>query len=341
MKVALTYNLKPAGLGEPTTTRDDTYAEWDEPDTIEAVRQALATEHEVVLIEGQARIEERLLAVWPAIVFNLADGWKGPHREASIPALLESWGIPFTGSSSRTLRLCLDKAATKRVLHRHGLATPAYTVMHDPDQVRRMDPTFPLIVKPLYEGSSKGIYGESVVASRDALQTQVRRVIDTYEQPALVESFLPGREFTVALLGNTPQVQALPLVEICFAALHAGATPVYSYEAKWLWDTPASPLDIFRCPADIAPTLEHTIVEMCQRAFRILACRDWCRIDVRLDTDGRPHILEMNPLPGILPSPENHSCFPQAAAVAGIAYPDLIRRIFRLASQRSGLTVAL
>ena len=338
MKIALTYNLRPASGIAPPAAWDDTYAEWDEPATIDAVRAALAAEHEVVLIEGHQQVEERLLAAQPDMVFNLAEGWKGPHREASIPALLESWDIPFTGSSSHTLRLCLDKAAAKQVLRRHGLPTPAYTVIYHPGAVPHL-PAFPLIVKPVFEGSSKGIYGESVVSNRHELVAQVERIITTYDQPALVETFLPGREFTVALLGNGGHVQALPLVEICFTALQGGAVPVYSYEAKWLWDTPEHPLEIFACPAKVRPAFERTLIELCRRAFRVLGCRDWCRIDVRLDAAGHPHLLEINPLPGILPDPQSHSCFPTAAAAAGMTYAELIQEVLRLACQRYGLSV--
>ncbi len=336
MKIALTYNLKPPSLQGHPAALDDIYAEWDDPATITAVREALARRHDVVPIEGDDQAEQRLLAARPDMVFNLAEGLTGPWREARIPAFLERHGIPFTGSSAHTLHLCLDKAATKRVLQRHGLPTPAFTVMHRPDQAQQVA-RFPVIVKPLHEGSSKGIWGDSVASTDVELRRQVQRVVEIYAQPALVETFLPGREFTIALLGNGAQVTALPLVEICFAALHAGARPVYSYEAKWLWDTPERPLDLFRCPAQVEPDLEQTIVDLCQRAFRILACRDWCRIDVRLDAHGQPAILELNPLPGILPDVESHSCFPQAAAAAGMAYPDLIRQVLHLACQRYGI----
>ena len=175
------------------------------------------------------------------------------------------------------------------------------------------------------------------MSTRAALQAQVQRVVETYAQPALVETFLAGREFTVALLGNGAQVTVLPLVEICFAALPPDSVPVYSYEVKWLWDTSDHPLDIFTCPADIGPELTAKIVKMSRQAFDALGCRDWCRIDIRLDASGQPAILEMNPLPGILPHAESHSCFPHAAAAAGIAYPDLIRQVLRLACQRYGL----
>ncbi len=287
----------------------------------------------MVLVEADADVEYRIVQAAPDLVFNMAEGLKGAWREARLPAFLERSGIPFTGSSARTLSLCLNKAAAKRMLRQHRLPTPDGTVLYHPDQVCDLS-SFPLIVKPLYEGSSKGIWGESVVSCPAALRRQVQFVLKHYAQPALVETFLPGREFTVALLGNGVRVSVLPLVEICFAALHRTAVPIYSYEAKWLWDTPAEPLDIFHCPADIDAALAKRIADLCRQAFEVLACRDWCRVDVRLDDRGDPAILEMNPLPGILPNADSHSCFPQAAAEAGMAYADLIRRVVALACER-------
>ncbi|PON17941.1 D-alanine--D-alanine ligase [Candidatus Entotheonella serta] len=332
MRIALAYNLKPAS----TLAWDDTYAEWDDEETIEAVRGALTPDHEVVLIEASTEVAEQIAQIAPDLVFNMAEGLHGARREAHLPALLERLQIPFTGSSSRTLALGLDKAATKRVLQQHGLPTPEGTVMYTPEQACAFT-SFPLIVKPLYEGSSKGIWGKSVVSTPAGLRQQVRRVLERYRQPALVETFLPGREFTVALLGNSPHVAVLPVVEICFAALHREAVPIYSYEAKWLWDTPEQPLDIFHCPADIDLVLTERLAALCRRTFEVLECRDWCRIDVRLDAGGNPAILEVNPLPGILPNAESHSCFPQAAAQAGMGYAELIRRVVALACERYGL----
>jgi D-alanine-D-alanine ligase len=339
LKVALTYNLKPVPARASTAAvLDDAYAEWDDPATIAAVHDALATECDVVLIEDGKGVEHLLRATRPDMVFNLAEGYGGPDREAVIPTLLQRLGIPFTGSSARTLRLCLDKAATKRVLRQHGLPTPDYMVVARPELVPEVS-TFPLIVKPLHEGSSKGVYSNSVVYDQRALRMQIQWVVETYKQPALVETFLPGREFTIAVLGNSPHLTVLPLVEICFAALPTGALPIYSYEAKWLWDTVERPLDILCCPAEVETTLARTLYDLCRRAFLALACRDWCRIDLRLDADGRPFILEVNPLPGILPHPDSHSCFPKAAAAAGLPYPDLIRCVLRLACERYGLPV--
>src|SRR5262245_36196856 len=189
MKVALTYNLRPA-TATGSALQDDTSVEWDEPDTIAAVQAALATAHEVVLIEANGELAARLRASAPDIVFNIAEGLSGPDREACLPALLERWHMPFTGSSSHTLRRCLDKAAAKRVLQQHGLPTPAHAVVYHPSTCPA-PPRFPLIVKPLHEGSSKGITGASVVHTPAALWRRVAHVLERYHQPALVETFLP------------------------------------------------------------------------------------------------------------------------------------------------------
>jgi D-alanine-D-alanine ligase len=131
----------------------------------------------------------------------------------------------------------------------------------------------------------------------------------------------------------------LPLVGINFASLPAGAIPIYGYEAKWIWDTPADPLDIFECPARIDARLQSAIEDVVLRAYRVLGCRDWSRIDVRLDAAGVPNIVEVNPLPGILPNPEDNSCLPKAARAAGIGYDELIQIALLAAAERNRVSM--
>jgi D-alanine-D-alanine ligase len=190
------------------------------------------------------------------------------------------------------------------------------------------------LVKPILEGSSKGVTDKALVRNRRTLVRQVDWVLSTYNQPALIEEFLPGREFTVALLGNGSSLRVLPIVEINLDTLPSGVNPIYSYEAKWVWDTEEKPLDIFTCPAQLEPLLQRQIEELCKKAFRVLGCRDWCRIDVRLDACGLPQIIELNPLPGILPRPEQNSCFPKAARAAGLSYEQLILGVVDAAVER-------
>ncbi len=313
---------------------EDLYAEWDTFETIDAVRGALAEIHDVTLVEADECAFETLRATRPDIVFNIAEGLNGVSREAQMPAMLEMLQIPYTGSDPLTLALCLDKSRTKEILTHYHIPTPQFSVVSSISEIGDVTARFPAIVKPLHEGSSKGIYNSSLVRTAEELGREIRIVLDRYKEPALVEEFLGGREFTVAMLGNGTAVSVLPIVEIKFDSLPAGVEPIYSYEAKWIWDRADAPLDIFECPANIAPELLREIQWICRRAYAVLRCRDWCRIDVRLDGHGRPHIIELNPLPGILPNPEDNSCFPKAARAAGMNYPTLIQTVLRIAAER-------
>lgn len=318
-------------------TSDDRFAEWDEPETIEAVGAALAEVHSVTLIEADAYFYDHVREMRPDIVFNIAEGLNGISREAQVPALLDMLGIPYTGSDPLTLAICLDKSRTKEILTYHGIRNARFHVIWNTDEVPAISPVLPVMVKPLHEGSSKGIFDSSLARTPEELSAAVEKVVSGYNQPALVEEYLPGREFTVAILGNGADVRVLPIVEIRFESLPQGVNPIYSYEAKWLWDTIDNPLDIYECPARISPELEREIGEICSAAYRILRCRDWSRIDVRLDADNRPHIIEVNPLPGILPNPDDNSCLPKAARAAGIEYNTLIQSALGFAAIRHGL----
>ena len=351
MHIALSFNLKGDAVGlmeepaeppsePPDLPSDDLYAEWDDIHTIKAVEAALASRHQVSLVEANIDAFENYRRLRPDLVFNIAEGLHGASREAQIPAMLDMLGIPYTGSDPLTLGLCLDKRRSKEILAHNGIATPAFTVVSALTEVpARL--RYPLIVKPTLEGSSKGVTDKALVHNRHELVRQLEWVLNTYDQPALIEEFLPGREFTVALIGNGDDLRVLPIVEINFDTLPAGVQPIYSYEAKWLWDQEEDPLQIFTCPARLEPLLRLQIEELCKSAFRALDCRDWCRIDVRLDGQGRPHVIELNPLPGILPRPEQNSCFPKAARAAGLSYDELILAVVDAASARLALPAGL
>ncbi len=318
-------------------TRPDTYAEWDTEDTILAVKAALEERHVVTMIEANEEAFQKVLQVQPEIVFNIAEGLRGASREAQMPAILEMLGIPYTGSDPVTLGVCLDKSRAKEILSYYNVPTPAFQVLTSLDQLRDFAITLPCIVKPLHEGSSKGVIDSSVVRTREELRAQVDRVLTDYNEPALVERFLSGREFTVALLGNGPTLRVLPIIELLLDRLPKGANPIYSYEAKWTWDQSDHPIEMYQCPARIEPGLEHRIQLVCRQAFEVLRCRDWCRIDVRLDEFGNPNIIELNPLPGILPNPDDHSAFPMAARHGGLPYNAMLNAVLDAAVVRTGL----
>lgn len=347
LRVALTYNIKPEDFSSAhqqlshtdnnTNDANDIYAEWDSAETIDALKNALAKHHDVFLIEADDNAFIKLKEQRPEIVFNVAEGAYGISREAQIPAMLDMLQIPYTGSDPLTLTTCLDKARTKEILAYHNIPTSKFELMHSSADVDKVNLSFPLMVKPVGEGSSKGIFNSSLVNNQSELKKIATEMFDRYNQPIIVEEFLPGREFTVALLGNGDSVEVLPIVEINLDQLPSSLHPIYSYEAKWIADTRDNPLNIFTCPAKISKDLENKIAETALNTFKIMRCRDWCRIDMRLDADGIPNIIELNPLPGILPDPKDNSCFPKAARTAGYSYDEMINKVLLTAAQRNSL----
>jgi D-alanine-D-alanine ligase len=328
-----------APVALPSTDRvNDVFAEWDTMETVNAVREALEERCSVEMIEANGESFEKLRKGNIDFVFNIAEGLHGVSRESQIPAMLEFLQIPYLGSDPLTLGLCLDKARAKEILDHHDVPTAPFSVVHAIDELDDVRLRFPSIVKPVHEGSSKGVYDSCVVRNPEELEREVRTVLEVYREPALIEEFLTGREFTAALMGNNGSVEVLPIVEIKFDALPSGANPIYSYEAKWVWDTREKPLEIFECPARLDAGLRAEIESMCRKAYRVLRCRDWARIDLRCDAKGQPRILELNPLPGILPKPEDNSCFPKAARAAGMSYSQLINRVLDIALARHGIS---
>jgi D-alanine-D-alanine ligase len=322
---------------------DDEFAEWDSAETIDAVAAALAAFGDVIRLEARDGFPQQLRAANPDIVFNIAEGLRGVNREAHVPAICEFYGIPYSASDPFTLSLCLDKARTKEVLAYHGIPTAPFTVVRHPGEPAsaRRFPRFPIFVKPIHEGSSKGITEANYCRNQEELQAQVDLLLERYQQPVLIEEYLPGAEFTCAVLGNGDEARVLPIVGMNFEALPTGALPVYGFEAKWIWDRPEKPLEIFECPARIDEELRSTIEQVVLRAYRVLGCRDWSRIDVRLDAAGKPNVVEVNPLPGILPNPADNSCFPKAARAAGMSFDELIQACLAHAADRQGVELGI
>lgn len=349
LRIGFAFNQKPAEEGssdeDPPSSEPpgpgslDRFAEWDDAATIAAVERALSLAGEVIRLEANAEFPQLLRDTHPDIVFNIAEGLNGPNREAHVPAICEFYGVPYSGSDVLTLALTLDKRRAKEALRAHGIPTPEWLVAGSALSRPRLSSLGkgPWLVKPAHEGSSKGIPERALCRTAAEVNARVEAIANDYAQPALVERFLTGREFTLGVLGNGSAARVLPLVEIRFDALPAGAAPLYGYEAKWVWDTRERPLQIFACPAETTPQLRRQIEQVALAAYHALGCRDWARIDVRLDADGTPHVLELNPLPGILPDPEQNSCLPKAARAAGMSYDELVLTTLRNALQRYGL----
>lgn len=348
LKVALTFNVKPEennfshstplSLNKNSTENfNDTYAEWDTIETINSMKDALELFHDVIMIEANEDAFEKLKNAKPDIVFNFAECAHGISREAQIPAMLDMLRIPYTGSDPLTLATCLDKARTKEILAYHKIPTANFLFVETPDDLKDFNLTFPVMMKPVAEGSGKGIFNSSFVNNFEQLKERLTENLISYRQPFIIEEFLPGREFTVAVLGNNGSAEVLPIVEINFSELPEGLIPIYSYEAKWVVDTRDNPLDIFICPAKIDKTLEEKIKNVVLRTYKVLRCKDWSRIDIRLDAHGEPNIIEINPIPGVLPNPSDNSCFPKAARAAGLSYEEMLNKVLTEAAKRYNL----
>ncbi|GAB4126725.1 MAG: hypothetical protein Fur0015_00260 [Ignavibacteriales bacterium] len=324
-------------LADVLKKSDDFYTEWDEWETIHAVKNALEKFHDVILIEADINAYQKFISEKPDIVFNIAEGSLGLSREAQIPAMLDFLNIPYTASDPLTLSLCLNKARTKEILNTYGIPTAKFSLIYSSSDLKNSNLDFPIIVKPVAEGSSKGVFNSSLINSFEQVNGFIDKYVEEYNQPLIAEEFLSGREFTVSLMGNGDEVEVLPIVEINFEALPKEINPIYSYEAKWILDGPEHQLDMYLCPADISSELEHEIKSSCIKTFHALNCRDWSRIDIRLDKNNIPNVIEVNPLPGILPDPKNNSCFPKSARTAGLTYDEMINNVLYFALKRYGM----
>lgn len=323
MRIGMTYDLRDeylaAGHGELET------AEFDRGETIDALEAALrGLGHETERIGHVRQLARRLAdgARWD-LVFNIAEGLGGYGREAQVPALLEAFGIPYTFSDPLVSSLTLHKAMTKRVVQSFGLPTPAFALVMDARDVASIDLPLPLFAKPVAEGTGKGVTAASIITSRAELDATVRHLLEQFRQPVLVETYLPGREFTVGVLGTGADAVAVGSCEIVL--LGGADSEVYSYRNKELCE---QLVEYRRLPAG---PLRARLEDLALDVWRCLGCRDGGRVDLRLDAGGEPSFLEVNPLAGLHPE---HSDLPIIAALEGMAYRDLIGAIVASASRR-------
>jgi D-alanine-D-alanine ligase len=312
IRVGFTYNVK-------RTADGDDEAEWDPPETIIAIANALARQgHIVVHLEATPDLPRVLAEADVDLIFNIAEGVEGRNREAQVPALCELLGIPYTGSDSATLAIALDKALGKKVLLQHDILTPKFQVMESHRERLSPEMKFPLIVKPNAEGSSKGIGSTSVVDNEEELRDKVKELIERYRQPALVEEYIAGREFTVGLLGDK-RPRVLPPMEIKFKQAD-DTRPVYDYAVKQEWEKYV----YYECPAKLTESEQKAMEKIARATFWALDCRDVARVDMRMDADGRIYVLEVNPLPGLTP---DYSDLVLIAKACGMEYDQLISEI--------------
>ncbi len=257
----------------------------------------------------------RVREINPDALINLCEGYYGrPQWESNVAGIFELLGLSFTGSAAKTLAFCQDKFKAKAVLKAAGLPTAPAQLMMAGDEALEL--RFPLIVKPNAEDASLGIYPASVVKDEPSLRQQVRRCLDNYKQPALVEAFVDGREFNVSVMERDGAVTPLPVSEIDFSALPKDMPRILGYEAKWFEDDPLYQKTPPVCPAPIDDELRTRLQGLAAAAFRTMGCRDYARVDFRMDAKGRPFILEVNPNPDI----STNAGYARALTAAGIAY---------------------
>jgi D-alanine-D-alanine ligase len=328
MKIGLTYDLRSeytAYINDP----DDYYVEFDSEETIVCLEQAMSSlGHQALRIGNVHKLIHFLVAREQSVdlVFNIAEGRWGRSREAQVPAILEAFQIPYTFSDPLTTSVCLDKAMAKRLLQTERLATPQFWIASSRSELEsKLEHLlgFPLFIKPLHEGTSKGISSKSIVLTPAELIAHAAALLEKYRQPVLIEEYLPGREFTVGILGSDNEAKVLGIVEI---ALVDKNEQVYGFIQK-----EESEHRVLYKPIELAPLAER-MSELALSAYITVGCRDAGRVDIRLDKEGNPQVLEINPLPGMHPT---HSDLPIIAKQAGVTYEQLIARILEFAAERS------
>ena len=327
--IGITYDLKTDWQGSHEDPIDAA-AELDGHKTIECLKASLESAgHKVVLIGGARQLIARVTSgeMKVDIVLNISEGFKGRNRESQVPALLDLYDIPFVGADALSLGVTLDKVVAKKCFIADGIPTARYFKASSTDNLKVLNTIgFPLFVKTLHEGTSKGITESSRVENFDQLKVQVDRICGDYKQPALVEEFIKGTEFTVGVIGNNPPV-AMPVVQYAIAGKTALGNEFYSYQHV------AQKLVEHICPAPIDEKLSARLQELAVRVYKSVDCRDFGRVDFRVDEAGNPYVLEINPLPNLSPD----DVFVLFGRVKGMTYNQIINKIMDEALLRTGL----
>lgn len=326
MTVGLTYNLKKGIESEI----EDAEAEYDSIETVLAIKEALEQIGcEIELLEADNGIFKKLLNTKADIVFNIAEGIFGRGREAQVPAILNFLKIPFVGSDETTLCIALDKALSKRFLSTYKVKNPKYKLINSSEMSAFRDISFPVIVKPNAEGSSKGISDIAVVNNKAELKELVEKNLISYGQSMLVEEFIQGREFTVAIIGNGDEAKAFSPMEIKYRD-KGQKYNIYSFNVKKNYKEFVE----YSCPAVLDKTIEKKMMDTAKKIHNILDCKDFSRIDFLLSKERDIYFIEINPLPGLAPG---YSDYPMIAGFNGIEYKDMIKMILNSALKRHGM----
>jgi D-alanine-D-alanine ligase len=325
MRIGFVYDLRDEYLALGFS--EEQVVEFDTPATIEAIASGLESlGHDIERIGHGRKLAQRLAAGHRFdLVFSIAEGVKGRSREAQVPALCELFDQPYVFSDTLTMAVALDKGVTKRLVRDAGVPTAPFLVIETDHEDLSGWRHYPAFVKPIAEGTGKGCELASKVESKSALLNAARALIHRFRQPALVEAFLPGREFTVGILGNGAEARVIGVMEI---TLNPEADQgVYSMRNKEECERLVNYAKADDAEARLAA--EHALV-----AYRALGCFDTCRLDFRSDAAHQPHFIEANPIAGLHPT---HSDLPMLAAMNGMPYEALLEGIVGAAAARYGL----
>jgi D-alanine-D-alanine ligase len=331
--IAVLYNASTNLIkGEPR----DLLAEQGVIVCAHAIADALeGTEYQVALVPIYDQVEVALASFSPTqwMVFNLGEGLEGRlFEEARIAWTLEAMGYQFTGSKGDALARGLNKARTKALLAAHGVDTPPWALFRHPDEITETvvdDLGLPLIVKPVAEDASIGVGPDAVVRTREALRERVAYIVDRYRQAALVERFIVGREFNIALWDNAPEI--LPLAEIDFSAFEDPYERIVSFAAKWEANSFEYHHTPVCCPARVPAQLREDITQAARQAWAVIGCRGYARVDMRVSPEGIPYVVEVNCNPDLSPD----AGFYHAARAAGYSYRDMVIRIIEIARREA------
>jgi D-alanine-D-alanine ligase len=306
----------------------DALAELDSEKSIASYQNALAgVGHTVFVEEGSPTLPARLNAIQPDICFNVCEGFRGDSREAQVPALLEMLGMRYTGPTPLAAAVSHDKPTTKKILHFHGLPTPLFQVFESADEALHPALKFPLFAKPAHEGTGMGINNRSISHNEQELRDYLSYLIAAYRQPALVETYIDGKDITCGLVGNGADVHFFPITEVDFSGYPDGLLPIYGSQQKIEYD------DLYKnkCPAPLGDAMTTEIRRLTHQTFLVTGCRDFARVDFRIDAaTNQPYILEINGLPGITP----RSDLTLMAAAEGWTHAQLITSVLNAATKR-------
>jgi D-alanine-D-alanine ligase len=330
LRVGITYDLR-SDYKVQRNEPEDKYAEFDKEETIDTIANALKElpNVEVIKIGNARKFLEFIFArkEHVDVVFNIAEGLDYRSREGHLPSILEVLNIPYIGSDPLTLNITLDKHVAKQIIRQNGINTADWCLVRRVEDVEKVNLPFPVIVKLRYEGTSKGLDENAVAKDMSSLRERVRWAINTYKQDVIVEKFIKGREFTVGVIGNGDEIEVMPPVQIAIEGELDLKEKIYIF--RFVESTEVE----YVCPARISADLEGKIKNMALKCYKAVECRDFGRIDIRVDENNTPYFLECNPLPSLA----INDIWPIVARCKGLSYNEMLQKIFLIGLKRLGI----